>query len=148
MKAQTEQTPQSPRELNPAIPEAVEEAIMRAVRKDPNERFQTAGDFREMLLMASGLGNDGVMHGATGSFRRSSASKPPVSSPGVVSGEVAQAALRSTRLASTEVAPSAPSKPVMAPTRHSDRSSGSSRDRERSDKSHQARERPCPRRQR
>lgn len=114
MKAQTEQMPQPPRELNPAIPEAVEEAIMRAIRKDPDERFQTAGDFREMLLEA-GLGADAVMHGATGSFKRASTSKPPVSKPGATTGEAAQAAAKSTRLAATEVAP--PQKPVMAPTR-------------------------------
>jgi len=114
MKMQTEQTPVNPRELNPNIPEAVEEAIMRAIRKDPAERFQTAGDFREMLLEA-GLGADAVMHGATGSFRRSSTSKPPISKPGMVTGEAAQAAAKATRLASQEVA--TPQKPVMAPTR-------------------------------
>jgi serine/threonine-protein kinase len=115
MKMQTEVMPQPPRQLNPAIPEAVEEAIMRAVRKDPNERFQTAGDFREMLL-AAGLGSDAVMHGATGSYKRSAASKPPVSSPGAVSGEIAQSGMKETRLAATEVAPPV-SKPVSAPTR-------------------------------
>jgi serine/threonine protein kinase len=90
MKMQTEQTPVPPRELNPAIPEAVEAAIMRAVRKDPSERFQTAGDFSEMLLQA-GLGVDAVMHGATGSFRRVSNSRPPVSKTGAISEEMQQA---------------------------------------------------------
>jgi hypothetical protein len=115
MKLQTEQVPQPPRELNPAIPEAVEEAIMRAVRKDPDERFQTAGDFREMLLEA-GLGADAVMHGATGSFKRASASKPPVSKAGATASEPTEAAAKSTRLAVTEIG-APPQKPVMAPTR-------------------------------
>jgi len=114
MKMQTEQMPVNPRELNPNIPEAVEEAIMRAIRKDPNERFQTAGDFREML-QESGLGTTAVMHGASGTYRRAASSKPPISQPGIVTSEAAQTAAKETRLPSAEVAAS--KKPVMAPTR-------------------------------
>jgi len=111
MKMQTEVTPQSPREINPAIPEEVEEAIMRAIRKDPDERFQTAGDFREML-QAAGLGTDAVMHGATGAHRQPNVSKPAISAPGVVSAEVAQSGSKATRLA-----PPVQQKNVPAPTR-------------------------------
>ncbi|MFL6373245.1 MAG: protein kinase domain-containing protein [Pyrinomonadaceae bacterium] len=114
MKAQTELMPAPPRQLNPAIPEAVEEAIMRAIRKDPDERFQTAGDFREMLL-ESGLGADAVIHGATGSHRRAAASRPPVSKAATVADDGAQAMPAPTRLAATEVAQ--PRTPVMAQTR-------------------------------
>ena len=35
-------TPTSPRELNSAIPESVEEVILKAMAKDPNERYQEA----------------------------------------------------------------------------------------------------------
>ncbi len=52
MKAQIEQMPPPPRQLNPNIPVEVEQAIMRAIAKDPNERYQTAGDFRAELLTA------------------------------------------------------------------------------------------------
>jgi serine/threonine protein kinase len=52
MKAQTETMPTPPRQLNPDIPPVVEQAIMRAIAKEPNERFQTAGDFRAVLLSA------------------------------------------------------------------------------------------------
>lgn len=52
MKAQVEQMPVSPRQLNPEIPEAVEAAIMHAIQKNPDERFQTAGQFRQTLLSA------------------------------------------------------------------------------------------------
>ena len=48
MKSQTEMTPTPPREINPAIPEDVEAAIMKAIQKDPDERFQTGGEFREV----------------------------------------------------------------------------------------------------
>lgn len=45
MKMQTEQMPQLPRTLNPSIPVEVEDAIIKAVAKNPDDRFQSAGDF-------------------------------------------------------------------------------------------------------
>src|ERR1700759_1955403 len=52
MKAQIEQYPMPPRQLNPAIPEVVEQAIWRSIQKDPAQRFQSASDFRPFLLNA------------------------------------------------------------------------------------------------
>jgi serine/threonine-protein kinase len=52
MKAQIEQYPVPPRQLNPAIPEVVEQAIWKAVHKDPAQRFQSAAEFRMFLLNA------------------------------------------------------------------------------------------------
>ncbi len=52
MKAQIEQYPLPPRQLNPAIPEVVEQAIWRSIQKDPAQRFQSASDFRAFLLTA------------------------------------------------------------------------------------------------
>jgi serine/threonine protein kinase len=52
MKAQIEQYPVPPRQLNPAIPESVEQAIWRAIQKDPAQRFQSASEFRAFLLNA------------------------------------------------------------------------------------------------
>lgn len=52
MKLQTESLPPLPRSINPSIPESVEAAIMKAIQKDPDDRFQTAGEFREFLLDA------------------------------------------------------------------------------------------------
>jgi serine/threonine protein kinase len=117
MKMQTEQMPVNPRELNPNIPEAVEEAIMRAIRKDPSERFQTAGDFREML-QESGLGTTAVMHGASGTYRRSSTSpsEPPVSDPGAVSGEAALSGAGATRLADAVANPPRMPQPTRVAT--------------------------------
>ena len=109
MKMQTEQMPVPPRKLNPAIPEKVEEAIMQAVRKDPDERFQTAGEFRDMLFEA-GLGTDAVMHGATVSFRRTSPSRPPTSKPGILYGEISPLTVEKS---GTET----PVAPVIAATR-------------------------------
>jgi serine/threonine protein kinase len=52
MKAQIEQYPLPPRQLNPAIPEVVEQAIWRSIQKDPAQRFQSASEFRSFLLNA------------------------------------------------------------------------------------------------
>lgn len=52
MKAQIEQYPMPPRQLNPAIPEVVEQAIWKAIAKNPPERFQSASEFRSFLLNA------------------------------------------------------------------------------------------------
>jgi serine/threonine-protein kinase len=52
MKAQIEQYPMPPRQLNPAIPEVVEQAIWKSIAKDPAQRFQSASEFRAFLLNA------------------------------------------------------------------------------------------------
>jgi hypothetical protein len=54
MKMQVEQAPQPPRTFTANIPIEVEQAIMRALAKKPVARFQTAGEFRAMLLGALG----------------------------------------------------------------------------------------------
>ncbi|HXG82451.1 MAG TPA: serine/threonine-protein kinase [Pyrinomonadaceae bacterium] len=105
MKLQTESTPRSPREINPNIPEAVEAAIMRSIEKDPEERFQTAGEFRETLLDA-GFAASGAMRGVTGNFAakgNTHPSKPALSQPGNTSAK-SKDAPKATRLG----APSAP----------------------------------------
>ncbi|MEQ1921159.1 MAG: hypothetical protein ABL952_01505, partial [Pyrinomonadaceae bacterium] len=108
MKAQTERMPTRPREINPAISEAVEAAILKAIQKEPDARFQSGGDFRATLLEA-GFSGDGQMHGATGMFNKPSTrpSNPPVSASDaktLVSAEIAPA-MKETRLG--EPAPSA-----------------------------------------
>jgi serine/threonine protein kinase len=112
MKMQTEQLPLPPRALNSSIPETVEEAIMQSVKKDPAERFQTAGDFRDMLLEA-GLDSTAVIRGSTGSYRRTSTSRPPVSKPEAVSK---QAPLTDPPLPASDRIEQ-PKSPVIAQTR-------------------------------
>src|SRR6202140_2271702 len=41
-----DQAPMPPREVNPKISEGLERVIMRALQKDPKERYQSAGDLR------------------------------------------------------------------------------------------------------
>ncbi|MGH9764378.1 MAG: serine/threonine protein kinase, partial [Blastocatellia bacterium] len=54
MKSQIEDAPTPPRDFAPHIPLPVEAAIMRALAKKPEARYQTAGDFRQALLSAIG----------------------------------------------------------------------------------------------
>jgi serine/threonine protein kinase len=50
MRSQIEEPPPPPRVFAKTIPEAIELAILRALAKNPGERFETAGEFREALL--------------------------------------------------------------------------------------------------
>lgn len=52
INAQVEQNPPPPREFNDGLPAAVELAILRALAKDPTERFQTANEFRAAIISA------------------------------------------------------------------------------------------------
>jgi eukaryotic-like serine/threonine-protein kinase len=50
-----EQTSRPPREVNPKISEGLERIILRALQKDPKERYQSAGDMRiDLANMATG----------------------------------------------------------------------------------------------
>lgn len=99
MKSQTEITPRRPREINPDITEDVEAAIMKAIEKDPDNRFQTAGEFRNLLIDA-GFAGDGTMHGMTGSYRKHQThpSRPPVSASGESVAAAAAGGMKATRL--------------------------------------------------
>src|SRR5262249_19179482 len=55
MKAQIEQAPPPPRNFAASIPLAVEQAIMRALAKKIEARFQTAGEMRIALMTAQGM---------------------------------------------------------------------------------------------
>jgi serine/threonine protein kinase len=90
MKLQIENLPPNPRSINPSISEAVEAAIMRAIQKNPDERFQTAGEFREALLDA-GFASQGEMSRPSGFYQRAANGQPssfPISNPGVESNPV------------------------------------------------------------
>jgi serine/threonine protein kinase len=44
--------PPRPAALNPAIPRALEEVVLKALRKNPDERFATAGEFAAALAVS------------------------------------------------------------------------------------------------
>lgn len=50
IKAHIEQSPPAPRSLRPEISKDLEKIILKALAKNPEERFQTAQDFRAALL--------------------------------------------------------------------------------------------------
>src|SRR5271167_1915495 len=49
MRAQVNETPRQPIELVPTLPKSLNDLIMKAVAKDPAQRFQSAEAFRESL---------------------------------------------------------------------------------------------------
>ncbi|HMB91558.1 MAG TPA: serine/threonine-protein kinase [Rhodothermales bacterium] len=49
MRAQAEDRPPPPRTVLPSVPTTVEKAILRALAKSPDARFQTVTDFRDAL---------------------------------------------------------------------------------------------------
>ncbi|MGH9831102.1 MAG: protein kinase domain-containing protein, partial [Blastocatellia bacterium] len=50
MKLQIESAPAPPRTFSSVTPPHIENAILRALAKNPNDRFQTVADFRDALL--------------------------------------------------------------------------------------------------
>lgn len=58
--AQVNGEPTRPRELNPAIPEALEEALLTALAKDPDRRFPGGGAFARALREIRGTAEGGV----------------------------------------------------------------------------------------
>ena len=107
MRLQTENLPPLPRSIVPSIPESVEDAIMRSIQKDPEERFQTAGDFREFLLDAGFL-DEGSLRRTTGPRRRISApgAAAPISNPDMpaITAE-SDAVIKETRLGASAAVP-------------------------------------------
>ncbi|HVP55780.1 MAG TPA: protein kinase [Candidatus Eisenbacteria bacterium] len=49
MQAQVKEVPRPPIELMPSLPKSLNDAILKAVSKDPAQRFQSAGEFRTAL---------------------------------------------------------------------------------------------------
>jgi len=56
MLAHVEQSPRRPSEVDPALPEAVNEALLKALEKDPEKRFQSAQVFRCALESINDVG--------------------------------------------------------------------------------------------
>lgn len=54
LTAHLHQTPQPPHALNPLLPEALSAIIMRALQKRPDDRFQSAAEFRSELAALLG----------------------------------------------------------------------------------------------
>lgn len=91
MKMQTENIPIPPRQLNPEIPIEIENAILKSVAKDPNERFQSAGDFLEYFLeIGFSIPNKTLGFSTMYGRKNSRPSNPGISSEPVSNSETLQ----------------------------------------------------------
>jgi serine/threonine-protein kinase len=95
MRSQIEQPPPPLRDFSAEVPEYIEAAILRALAKKPEERFETAGGFRDALLAAVPIASRPVV---------------PQTLPGFVEPTAAarlpqEDAARATRLAGGQLAP-------------------------------------------
>jgi len=52
LRAQADREPPRPRDLSPSLPQAVEEVLLRALAKRPEDRYQSAGQLAEALKLA------------------------------------------------------------------------------------------------
>lgn len=66
MRAQAEDRPPPPRTVMPSVPAAIEKAILRALAKSPEARFQTVADFREVLEDSLQQGTSATAHAGGG----------------------------------------------------------------------------------
>jgi serine/threonine protein kinase len=53
-------TPRDPREINPALPEALAAVVLKALSKDPQDRYGGVREFYEMACAAAGINPDTV----------------------------------------------------------------------------------------
>jgi serine/threonine-protein kinase len=79
---QVSQTPQRPSSLNPAVSPALDAAVMRALEKDPGERFQSADAF--IAALDAAMKEPGAPGGGTAAF---AALPPVVATPAEAEGE-------------------------------------------------------------
>jgi serine/threonine protein kinase len=80
MRDHVETPPPPPREIAPQIPEAVEKALLRALEKQPNDRFASTGEFRQVLEEGAGLHVPPAL--STADRGESRADSPPSESTG------------------------------------------------------------------
>jgi len=103
MKLQTECLPITPRSIKPSISEEIEAAIMRAIQKDPDARFQTAGEFRRSLV-ATGLAEPVVVRhvaqpAQTATATATQLAGQPISQPEILQPTPTADVIRETRFA-------------------------------------------------
>lgn len=106
MKLQIESLPPIPRSINPSIPQVIEEAIMRSIQKNPENRFQTAGEFRETLLSAGFATQGSMRRSNTGGHQQQGLEKrnsvlQPISKPDLITeghSEQVKSEIKETRL--------------------------------------------------
>ena len=82
MRAQVEQTPVPPIELNPSVPARISAIILKSLEKDPAARFQSAKEFQAALFDAGYVAQ-------TGTTTQRPAGPAPVAGPGTTTASPA-----------------------------------------------------------
>jgi predicted ATPase/serine/threonine protein kinase len=59
LRKHVERAPRRPSEAVPAVPQALDDALLRALAKDPGERFQSPVDFARALVQVPRVADDG-----------------------------------------------------------------------------------------
>jgi tRNA A-37 threonylcarbamoyl transferase component Bud32 len=131
---QVAQPPPAPRGINPNIPPAVEQILLRCLAKDPNMRFQSMRELREVLLdpagylassppvvpVAAAAADARTMYGSHAAMRRSmehaAAEPPPADRPTEIELDPARAVAEWTAAQAQGQA----SPPLGAPTTYMD----------------------------
>lgn len=103
MKAQAEAAPTPPRTFVAAIPLEVEQAIMRSLAKRVEARFQTAAEFREVVVRAIGVNGNLITNRAMSG----AAPSIPLVTPSLIT-TVSKEVLKETRLGGELVSPQTP----------------------------------------
>jgi serine/threonine-protein kinase len=88
MKRQIEEPPAPPRDFQPDIPAAVEAAVLRALAKNPGDRFQTAAAMRTDLLAATASRTSTEASTSSEAATRMVAQPPETPAPTRVAGPV------------------------------------------------------------
>jgi serine/threonine-protein kinase len=76
---QVSQTPQLPSSINPNVSPALDAVVMRALEKDPGQRFQSAAAF--IAALDEALRNPGAPGGGTAAFAALPPAAPPLEEP-------------------------------------------------------------------
>ncbi len=75
LRRQIKKSPRPPIEMNPRLPKALSDLIMKALEKDPAQRFQSAGEFSDQLGEVTGVAaSEAVL--VAGGFSEVSSSAP------------------------------------------------------------------------
>ncbi len=91
MMGHINQTPIPPHQIAPLVPAAVSDAVMRALAKDPIQRFATADDFLHFLKLTPATSQEGATYAAPLPAPAASATSgrtpmPPPAMPSAASG--------------------------------------------------------------
>ena len=105
-QAHLSEPPVAPRMLVPGLPEWLDQAVLRALGKNPNSRYQNATEFRAVLEAALGLSTSreaAIVRQRDGASLETFAAAPPIPSPSAASATVAVGADEATAVRSREI---------------------------------------------